>query len=338
MQVRRITQQLGADGFTVGPPEVDAPHPQPKGLKARCQPIGVDTPMGKIGMDSGSDGEDCEMADAPALPTALDAQPEKSAAKTQPGKATAKGQPGKATPKGQPDMSTPKSKKSKRKGTPVQASQEATAPRSGKRKQPSSEDEAAAAASQLMEESETAESKTKKAKTVRGGSPDLGLEPPLSATIKTKQTPVMPPKIPMLTCSLAGTSAAASSPLTGKAKKSKKAKSEQPVLSSSQSLPPAKKDTQVPIPRQTAVPIPPVPSSSQLSKISPVPIPLLAAAATSGRVRKGKTSKDSAADAAGAGSSQPQPTSPPPSAQSSEKKKKKKKQTLVGAPESKAPA
>ncbi|KAM4064578.1 DNA-directed RNA polymerase I subunit RPA34.5 domain-containing protein [Hirsutella rhossiliensis] len=299
MQVRRITQ-LGADGSTVGPSENNAPRPQPKGLKARFKPIGVDTPMGKIGMDSGSGGEDCEMADAPALPTAPQVPPDMS------------------TPKAQSDKPTPKSKKGKRKEAAVEASQQAAVPRSGKRKQPSSEDEAAAAASQLMEESQTAESKTKKPKTARDGSPDLGSEPPLSATSKAKQTPVMPPTIPAPTYSLSGLGsapAAASSPLTGKAKKSRKAKGEQPVPSSSQSLPPVKKDT------------PP--------KVSPVPIPLPAVAAPVGKdVKKGKRGKDSAGNAAGTSSSQQ--TSPPPSAQASGKKKKK--QTAVRAPESKAPA
>ncbi|KAK4445002.1 DNA-directed RNA polymerase I subunit RPA34.5-domain-containing protein [Podospora aff. communis PSN243] len=48
------------------------PRPQPKGLKARYQPLGVPAaPMGKIGFDASSDGEeDVEMDEAPlALPS-----------------------------------------------------------------------------------------------------------------------------------------------------------------------------------------------------------------------------------------------------------------------------
>lgn len=321
MQVRRITQ-LGAGGSTVGPSDKNAPRLQPKGLKARFKPIGVDSPMGNIGIGSGSDVEDCEMADAPTLPPTLNAQPDKS------------------TPKAQPVKSTPKGKKGKHKEATGEAREPTTVPRNGKRKQPSSEDEAAAASSQLMQESQTADkTKTKKAKTDRRGSPDLGSEPPPSALGKAKHTPVMPPTIPAPTHSLSGlgsTPAAASSPLTGKkTKKSKKAKGEQPVPSSSQSLPPAKRDTPVPIPRQTAVPIPPIPGSSQLPKVSPVPIPLPVAATSAVKdVNKGKKSKESAGNAAATASSQQ--TSPPPSAQAPEKRKKK--QTAVQARESQAPA
>lgn len=317
MQVRRITQP-DVNGSTTAPSEKRAPRPQPKGLKARYKPIGVETPVGKSGVDSGLDGSDSEMADASGSATA---------------------------PKAQPDKSPAKRKKGKRNEGTAVADQEAAAPRNAKRKQPSSEDEAAAAASQLMEESQTADSKTKesqikepkakkpktnkKPKTDRGGSPDLGSDAPASATVKAKQTPVMAPAIATAASSLGSTPAAASSSSTGKPKTSKKAKSQQSVPSSSQSLPPAKMSTPVPIPRQTAVPLPHIPSSAQQPKESPVPIPLASAGTPASK--EAKKIKGGAGKAGGTGSSQQ--TSPPPSAQAPEKKKK----SHVPAAGSKAP-
>ncbi|POR32028.1 Uncharacterized protein TPAR_07760 [Tolypocladium paradoxum] len=284
MHVRRITQ-LGADSATVGPSEKRAPRAQPKGLKARYQPIGVSIPTGKIGMDTGSGDEDTDMAEAPALPATANASPHKT---------------------------SKKDKKHKEKGAAVEARKEGgDMGRKGKRKHTSSEDEAAAAAEQLMEESQTAESKTKKQKTARKGSPDLGSEPQSSAAAK-KQTPVVPPTIPNPSnsfSSIGSTPVAASTP-SGKAKKSKKAKGETAVPSSSQSLP-ALKQTVVPVPRQTVVPIPPIP------KVSPVPVPQPVATPSAGKgEKKAKKHKDKKA---AAGSSQ---QSPPPSAQPSRKNDK----------------
>ncbi|PNY28953.1 Uncharacterized protein TCAP_01124 [Tolypocladium capitatum] len=292
MHVRRITQ-LGADGAdsaTVGPSEKRAPRAQPKGLKARYQPIGVNAPMGKIGMDTGSDDEDTEMAEAPVLP---------------------------ATANASPDMTSKKDKKRKQKGVAVEASKE----RKGKRKHSVSEDEAAAAAAeQLIEESQTAQSKTKKQKTGRNGSPVLGSEPQSSSAAAKKQTPVVPPTIPNPSTSFSSfgsTPVAASTPAGGKAKKAKKAKGETAVPSSSQSLP-ALRQTPVPVPRQTVVPIPPILSSAQLPKVSPVPVPQ-PVAAPSARKREKKTKKREDEKAAASSSQQ----SPPPSAQASRKGDKK---------------
>ena len=285
MHVRRITQ-LGADRVAVGPSEKRAPRAQPKGLKARYQPIGVNGPMGKIGMDTGSDDEDTEMAEAPALHATADASPDKT---------------------------TKKDKKRKQKGTAVEAGKhnEETG-RNGKRKHTSSEDEAAAAAEQLIVESQTADTKTKKRKTGRSGSADLGSESLSSAAAK-KQTPIVPP-----TALKAPNSASVSTPAGSKTKKAKKAKDETPVPSSSQSLP-ALKQTPVPVPRQTVVPIPPIPSSStQPPKVSPVPVPHPAATPSAGKgEKKAKKRKDKTA--AGGPSQQ----SPPPSAQAPRQSDKK---------------
>lgn len=63
MQVRRIAHfNESAD---VGPAEQRTPRPQPKGLKARFQPIGVTSDMGMIGEGNVSDDDDAEMAEAP---------------------------------------------------------------------------------------------------------------------------------------------------------------------------------------------------------------------------------------------------------------------------------
>jgi hypothetical protein len=60
----------GATGAVASAPKI--PRLQPKGLKARYQPLGVSAaPMGKIGFDASSDSEgDVEMDEAPlALPS-----------------------------------------------------------------------------------------------------------------------------------------------------------------------------------------------------------------------------------------------------------------------------
>ncbi|KJZ71704.1 hypothetical protein HIM_08901 [Hirsutella minnesotensis 3608] len=312
LRVRRITQ-LGADSALVGPSERNAPRPQPKGLKARFEPIGVNGALGKIGTDSGSEGGDQEMTDAPPLPVASNKkQPEK------------------------PEKTTPKGKKGKRKekGVATGETLEATVPRSAKRKQPSSEDDAVAASSQLINEVHAAQTSSKKAKRARDGSPDLGSEPPPSVTVtKVNQTPVAPPTLPNPTFSFSGlgsTPADVSTPLAGKSKKSKKLKGETPVPSGSQTLP--VKSTPVPLPRQTAVPIPTIPSSAQQPKVSPVPIPQPVTASQS-KDKKNKKRRESQGKSVANGSSQP---APPSSAQTPAKKKKK--ESPAQAPELKAPA
>lgn len=209
MQIRRITK-LGAP--TATPASVGSTtkvaRPQPKGLKARFQPLGVSSDMGTLGLDA-EDEDDVEMYDAPDTGSTP-----KASKKT--GKSTKDST--------EPKQSASKSKKSKRKHSV-------------------SEDEDAAAAEQLLEESVSAVTKSKKQKTASLGSPDLGSEPALPAL---RQTFVAPPPVP-------GSSAtvdAASTPAK-KAKKSKTSKSTTTPatpFSSSQIASNSMKETPVPVP------------------------------------------------------------------------------------------
>ncbi len=209
MQIRRITQ-IGAT--TATPASVGSttkvPRPQPKGLKARFQPLGVSSDMGTLGLDT-DDEDDVEMQDAPATGSTP-----KASQKT--GKST--------KDSADPKQSASKSKKSKRKHS-------------------ISDDEDAAAAEQLMEESVSAVTKSKKQKTASRGSPDLGSEPALPAL---RQTFVAPPPIP----GSSATADAASTP----AKKAKKTKTSKSVtkpatpLPSSQVSGNSKKETPIPVP------------------------------------------------------------------------------------------
>ncbi|KAJ3474294.1 hypothetical protein NLG97_g9910 [Lecanicillium saksenae] len=118
MQIRRITQ-VGATTATpaaIGS-STKAPRPQPKGLKARFQPIGVNSDMGTLGPDEDSD-DDAEMQDAPIGST--------------------------------PKTSQKKDKKRKDASDPRES---ASKSKKSKRKHSISEDEDAAAAEQLLEES-----------------------------------------------------------------------------------------------------------------------------------------------------------------------------------------
>ncbi|RGP70418.1 hypothetical protein FSPOR_3993 [Fusarium sporotrichioides] len=249
MQVKKITQ-LGANS-SVGPIPKPAPRAQPAGLKARYQPIGVNEPMGTI-----SDGEDVEMAEAPAVST----------------------------------KSTKKEKKRKSKETPETKQKKMTLPerpspqtveeptpdtRKNKRKLAASEDDATAVTEQLQAEARSAAKKSKKQKTDRVGSPDLGSEP--ASVAAKKQTPILPPTIPTAgtpTPKAAVTPAASS-------KKQKKVK-----------------ETPLPAPRQSVVPIPSIPHSSP-PRSSPAPAPASQAPsspirAKEKRVKKSKDSKKTA--------------------------------------------
>lgn len=159
MQIRRITQ-IGATTATPvsAGSSTQVARPQPKGLKARFQPIGVNSDMGSLGPES-DDEDDVEMVDAPTGPTPKASQ-----------------------------------KKDRRRKDAAQAKESASKSKKNKRRHSVSEDEDAAAAEQLMEESVSAVTKSKKQKTAASrGSPDLGSEPALPAF---KQTFVVPPAIP----------------------------------------------------------------------------------------------------------------------------------------------
>ncbi|KAF5588604.1 SRP40-suppressor of mutant AC40 of RNA polymerase I III [Fusarium pseudocircinatum] len=210
MQVKKITQ-LGSTK-SVAPVPKPAPRAQPAGLRARYQPIGVNEAMGSIG-----DDDDVEMGDAPILSTKAAKKEKKRKSKETSNKKQKKGQSIPEPPAEAPTSDT----------------------RKNKRKLAASEDDAVAVAEQLQEEAKLAASKSKKQKTVRAGSPDLGSEP--TSAVAKKYTPVLPPSIPT-----AGTPTpkSASTPAAS-SKKQKKVK-----------------EASVPAPRQSVVPIPSIPHSS----------------------------------------------------------------------------
>ncbi|KAF5712758.1 SRP40-suppressor of mutant AC40 of RNA polymerase I III [Fusarium mundagurra] len=210
MQVKKITQ-LGSTK-SVAPVPKPAPRAQPAGLRARYQPIGVNEPMGSIG-----DDEDVEMGDAPVLSTKAAKKEKKRKSKETSDKKQKKGQSIPEPPAEAPTSDT----------------------RKNKRKLAASEDDAVAVAEQLQEEAKLAASKSKKQKTARAGSPDLGSEP--TSTVAKKYTPVLPPAIPTVGTP---TPKSASTPVAS-SKKQKKVK-----------------EASVPAPRQSVVPIPSIPHSS----------------------------------------------------------------------------
>lgn len=278
MQIKKITQ-LGANSggnSNVGPAPRNAPRSQPKGLKARYQPIGVNSSMGKIGVGaSPGDHEDDEMTEAPALPAPIATPAKKSSKKDKNAQKEAVSTPA-------PKKSKKDAKKDKDSETVPQPTAAATPNGNGKRKHTVSDDDDAAAADQLLGEI-TATSQSKKQKTGRKGSPDLGSAAP-SVTGK-RQTPILPPTVPAKSFPSLGpaddasTPPKAASPPATVTRKSKKAKADTSTPAK------AKKQTPVPAPRQTAVPVPPVPHSSQ-SKVSPVPIPQPLPTATTSAVSK----------------------------------------------------
>ncbi|PTB77496.1 hypothetical protein M440DRAFT_1390803 [Trichoderma longibrachiatum ATCC 18648] len=298
MHIKRIANLGGAAASTLGPEPRRAARPQPKGLKARYQPFGVNTPMGNIGADASGD-EDVEMDEAPAVatpkPAKKDKKSKKDDAKESENKDKKKDADVAATPKA---AAAPKAADAKTPKTD----------RKGKRKHTISEDDAQAAEAQLKEDISSAKGKSKKQKTARASSPELGAELP---PMPKKQTPIAPPTIPSssaysfsnlpssATAVATPSKAAAATPSTAK-KSAKKAKPETPVAA----------------PRQTAVPLPSIPLTAR-PKESPVPLPPSAAFATpvQSKSKKSKASKD---EANAASSSQ---QSPPPSAQGGDKKK-----------------
>lgn len=217
MQVKKITQ-LGSSSAksAVGPAPKQTPRAQPKGLKARYQPLGVNEPMGQIGGDD--EAEDAEMDDAPT-PADL--------------------------------KSSKKDKKRKQKEAKELDAATRDVTRKGKRKHTASEDDAAAMSEQLREEAKSA-IKSKKQKTARVGSPDLGSEP--TSTSTKKQTRVAPP-VP--------SSNPVATPTPTSSKKPKKSKAE--------ALPILRKEASTGTPRQTAVPIPAIPHSSPSRSPAPTP-------------------------------------------------------------------
>lgn len=162
LQVKRIANLGGPSTGTADPNYKRPVRPQPKGLKARFQPIGVSRPLGTIGDESTGDDADTEMVDAagpPGVPVASASSKE-----------TAKGKKKRTTKTVEEEIvgETPKkSKKSKDK-------HEDDSNRKGKRKLTTSEEDAAAASSQLLGENQVAGSNPKKQKTARKASPDLG--------------------------------------------------------------------------------------------------------------------------------------------------------------------
>ncbi|KEY67912.1 hypothetical protein S7711_02123 [Stachybotrys chartarum IBT 7711] len=302
MQVRRIAQVgNGTNGSTAVSTDKRAPRPQPKGLKARFQPIGVNSSMGKIGQDASSDAEaDIEMMDAPAPSTTAVQTPAKKDKSKKPKETPAKTPAGKSKNKKATELSTPLPSI-----VPNQDATPATA-RKTKRKHTPSEDEAALASSQLVQESLSAELRTKKQKTNRNASPDLGSDHQPSSTVVKKQTPVVPPTIPHTSSSSSDqqpTSTPASKktdlPATSSTKKSKKSKVMPPAPGSSQPAPtPGKVQTPVPVPRQTAVPLPSFPSSTPApasSAPAPVSTPSLSKEEKKARKRKEKEAKNKTA-------------------------------------------
>ncbi|ODA83453.1 hypothetical protein RJ55_01967 [Drechmeria coniospora] len=274
IQVRRITHLGGA--ATAGP-RGDRPHrPQPAGLKARFQPMGVTSAMGRIGMEheGPDDDDDTEM---------VDGSPEKTS-----GKRKLEGGSGGAD-----------------------------ASRKTKRKHSSSEDEATpgSTAEQVAGKGRPRSQPKKQRTTTSGGSPDLGSEQP-SPAAGEKQRLVVPPPVP----GNASSSLGAGTPAKVKSKKSRKSKAESGEQPSSQSLPVHVQQSPA---RQTAVPIPHIPHSSQPSKMSAVHAPAPGKAAA----REGKTS---ATKRKGHGTKQSNsfpmtssPMSPPPSGQASSRVEKK---------------
>ncbi|KAG6015212.1 hypothetical protein E4U43_005610 [Claviceps pusilla] len=225
MHVKKVAQLGRGNLHTLssGPAPQDPRRAQPKGMKIRYRPFGVNTPMGQIGGDDEESGSeaDIDMVDAPSP-----AVPSRSAT----------------------------SKAEKKEKKQKQKKQDADTARKGKRKL-SSEDDATAAAEQLMEESQSAKFQSKKQKTLRDVSPDLGSDEKglsssssSSSSTTKKVTLVLPPEVP-------SSQRASSTPIPKW--KNKNVKLETPVSA----------------PRQSVVPIPVVPGSSQLPKVSPVPVP-----------------------------------------------------------------
>ncbi|KAK0384408.1 hypothetical protein NLU13_8495 [Sarocladium strictum] len=259
VQVKRITNLGGSSTGTADPAYKRPVRPQPKGLKARYKPIGVSNALGNIGGDSDGSEADTEMADAPTLPTlpapsppAAEPAKEKKARKS---KVSAGGDSAVESPK--------KGKKSKEK-----TADEGDSARKGKRKLTTSEEDAVAASSQLMGESQIAESKSKKQKTGRVASPDLS----------TKVTPVTAPTPGSSFSDVPDAAAVAKGTPNATAKKTPKKKTEKAAAAST-----AENGATTPSTKKAAskkseskVDVPTVPSSqATASRYTPIAPPVI---------------------------------------------------------------
>ncbi|KAM3499122.1 hypothetical protein MY10362_007600 [Beauveria mimosiformis] len=204
MQIRRITEI----GVTTATPaavgsSTKVARPQPKGLTARFRPIGVTSNVSTHHFNT-HDKEDVEMGDI---------------------------EPTEATPKARQK----KDKKRKEASDPKESTRKS---KKSKRDHTISEDEDAAAAEQLMKESVSASTKSKKRKTAPIGSPDLGSE---EGHLPAKQTLVVPPAIPTSSATVPAT------PIPAKKTKGKSSEGK-PATPPSQVSGGAKKETPVPVP------------------------------------------------------------------------------------------
>lgn len=278
VQVKRITNLGGSSTGTADPTYQRPVRPQPKGLKARYKPIGVSKALGTIGDDLDGDEADTEMADAPALPELPVAETTKEKKKRK----------SKAATEAEPVSETPKKSKKKDK-----ASGEADLAAKGKRKLTSSEEDAFAASSQLMGESQVAETKSKKQKTGRAGSPDLS----------TKVTPVTVPAPSFSFDSLPDAAAADASTPKAAAKKTSSKKKAAPAEPAAKATPiaSAKKPkkaapkVEVPVPSSSQVTIPAIGRNTPIAPpvIYGQPIPSSSAPPASTPTPAAKTTKKS---------------------------------------------
>lgn len=273
MQIKRITQ-VGtlADSSHAPAPQPPA-RPQPEGLRPRFKPIGVYDPAISVPTSAVAGAEDTEMTEAPTLAT-----PKESAKKDKK----------KAEGKAEKEKKTKKAKKTSGEVSEPTIAEPSQSDR--KRKHTASEDDAAAAAEQLLKESQSAGKTSKKQKTGRKGSPDLGSEP---SSTSRKETPILPPMVPALSQSLASTAsipATASTPVAKKTKAARKSKKDvsTPAPASSMETHPPSTAT-----KPTPVPLPSFPGSSQLRdspaasspQIASTPVP------TKEKSKKGKSAK-----------------------------------------------
>ncbi|KAH6605984.1 hypothetical protein Trco_005137 [Trichoderma cornu-damae] len=315
MHIKRITSLGGASASSSGPAPRRAPRPQPRGLRARYQPFGVNTPMGDIGADAPEDG-DVEMGEAPEA-----AATPKSAKKDKKGKKEdAKQSKNKDKKKSADDDAAAAAAAAA--ATLVAGAKPSKADRKGKRKHTVSEDDTLAAAEQLREENDSAESKFKKQKVARVSSPDLGAEVPSTTR---KETPIAPPTVPSSSHSFHNLPSSASAIATPS-----RAKTAATPSMAKKATKKAKPETPIPTPRQTAVPLPSMPMTSR-PKESPVPLPssssTVFASSTTPLPSKTKKTKKAKDEVNVIGSSQ---QSPPPSAQGGDKKRPAIKANRLG--------
>ncbi|KPM36975.1 hypothetical protein AK830_g9599 [Neonectria ditissima] len=245
MQIKKTTQLASLPSSAIGPAEKRTPRAQPKGLKSRYQPIGVNNASDKLAAVETSVEADTEMTEAPALAT-VSKTPKKKSKKDTPAETTPAVAKEKKQKKVRESVAEPSSSLTPSISTPDVS-------RKGKRKHTSSEQDAAAAAAQLMLENSSAVNSPKKQKTAPSGSPDLGSEPPSAST--KKQTPVLPPAFPQISSVSTPVPKSAPLPAPSTSKKIKKTKEPKESKLELPVLPPPS--------RQTPIPLPAIPHSSQ---------------------------------------------------------------------------